>query len=147
MQPVVSLPIQYTRQYAGPIDTDCVFVLTTDRTTYLSSPRRYAGQLVVDLQDGNVYYLNAALTAWIAVAGGSSDRSPLLAEKVGVTSNPPTLGSYTYTDSRLVGKNIQSYYVNKGFETQIDEDFTFVSGTGTITRPQKWNPNDTLLIP
>lgn len=64
-----ALPIQYIRQYAGPIDVDEVFDTTAARNAYLTNPRRYAGQKVSDLQTGSVYMLNAARSSWIPVSG------------------------------------------------------------------------------
>lgn len=68
-----SNPQQYVRQYSGPIDIDSVFTLTSDRTAYLTSPRRYAGQQVSDLENGNTYVLNAARTAWLQTNGSVGD--------------------------------------------------------------------------
>jgi hypothetical protein len=41
----ISTPQQSTRQFAGPLDKDSVFTTTAARTAYLTSPRRYAGQI------------------------------------------------------------------------------------------------------
>lgn len=64
------LPIQYQRQNAEPIDVDSVFQTTAERIDYLTNPRRYAGQIVADLEDDTVYVLNSAANAWINVSGG-----------------------------------------------------------------------------
>jgi hypothetical protein len=53
------LPIQFKRQYAGPIDVDTVFDTTADRIAYLTNPRRYAGQAIYDKQEDAYYYVNA----------------------------------------------------------------------------------------
>lgn len=67
-----ALPIQYIRQYAGPIDADEVFETTSARNAYLTNPRRYGGMTVSDLEDGEVYVLNAARTAWRQLATSSA---------------------------------------------------------------------------
>lgn len=51
-----------------------VFSTTAARTSYLTSPRRYAGQLVSDTEDGLVYVLNPGRSAWVEIGtGGASD--------------------------------------------------------------------------
>jgi len=65
-------PLQFKRQYSGPLDADNVFTLTTDRTTYLTNPLRYAGQIVFDTQDTTLYYLNSSLDTWISIATNTS---------------------------------------------------------------------------
>jgi hypothetical protein len=70
--PTVSLPINFVRQYAGPLDIDSVFTSTAARLAYLTSPRRYAGMIVSDTEDGNGYMLNSAGDAWIAIAAGGA---------------------------------------------------------------------------
>lgn len=62
-------PLQYQRQNAEPIDVDSVFATTADRNGYLTNPRRYPGQVVADLEDGFVYVLDSAGTAWTQVGG------------------------------------------------------------------------------
>ena len=64
---IVSTPIQYIREFATSLDFDVVFTTTANRTAYLTSARRYAGMVVVDLQEEIAYFLNAARTAWIPI--------------------------------------------------------------------------------
>jgi hypothetical protein len=61
------IPFDYQRQFAGPIDKDLVFVNSAARNAYLTSPRRYAGMLVADLETQSTWMLNAAMTEWIIV--------------------------------------------------------------------------------
>jgi hypothetical protein len=61
-------PLQFKRQFSAPVDVDAVFATTAERIAYLTSERRYAGQIVSDLQDGRTYQLNSAKTAWVHVA-------------------------------------------------------------------------------
>ena len=61
-------PLQFKRQYAGPLDIDSVFETTADRTAYLTSPLRYAGQLAFDKELSLFYYMSADLTTWVEMA-------------------------------------------------------------------------------
>lgn len=72
MAALTLFPLQYQRQDSVPLDLDMVFDTTAARTAYLTSPRRYAGQLVTDKETEKTYQLNTARTAWILVgsAGG-----------------------------------------------------------------------------
>ena len=63
-------PLQFRRQYAASLDLDTVFPTTSARLDYLTNPRRYPGQIVADLEDENIYYLNSLGTSWNSVAGG-----------------------------------------------------------------------------
>jgi len=60
----------------------------------------------------------------------------------------PTVGSYVYQDSRLVGAT-QLYFivVNSMMETIASGAFTFDSETGTITRTNVWQTDDQVQIP
>lgn len=82
-------PNSFVRQFSGPLDTDLVFSTTTTRTNYLTSARRYPGQIVSDLQDGKAYKLNIAGTNW---------------EEFG------SVNSYTGTDVKLLTANWQNTY-------------------------------------
>jgi hypothetical protein len=68
----IIFPLQFERQYSGPLDVNQIFDLTADRVTYLTNPLRYAGQLVSDLQDGKTYKLNSSLNAWDEVGSNLS---------------------------------------------------------------------------
>lgn len=70
MAALTLFPLQFKRQDAVPVDIDQVFDNTADRLSYLSSPRRYAGQIVTDLETEGLYFLNAAKTAWITIISG-----------------------------------------------------------------------------
>lgn len=62
-------PIQFRRQFAGPLDIDMVFQTTSARNEYLTNPRRYAGQIVSDLEAQSIYTLRPSLSEWVGVAG------------------------------------------------------------------------------
>ena len=61
-------PLQFKRQYANSLDVDSVFTTEADMTTYLSSTRRYAGQVVTCNEfEGRVFILNNAKDTWLDV--------------------------------------------------------------------------------
>ena len=65
-------PLQFRRQYAGPLDASATFATTAEMTVYLSDPSRYAGQIATcDETEGAVYVLNSTLDAWIPASGSS----------------------------------------------------------------------------
>lgn len=68
-------PLKFVRQHDEPLDVDFVFATTADRVTYLTDARRYAGQIVADVQEEKAYMLNASKDTWIEIGtgGGSSD--------------------------------------------------------------------------
>lgn len=67
MERALEFPVQLQRQFAGALDKDSVFNTTAARETYLGNARRYAGQLVVDAQQGALYIVNSARNAYIPV--------------------------------------------------------------------------------
>lgn len=99
-------PVQYLRQYAGPIDADSVFQTTAARLAYLTSPRRYPGQPCFDLQTGLGYYLNPGATAWVAQGSGGGGGDPALEDRVAVieaTLLAEGIGSMTVQDDVVIG--------------------------------------------
>ena len=65
-------PLQFLRQYQGPLDADLIFNLSSDRTSYLTNPRRFAGMMVYDQENSRTYVLNSASDAWLEVPVSSS---------------------------------------------------------------------------
>jgi hypothetical protein len=65
-------PLQFERQYSGPLDQDQVFTTTSARLTYLTNPLRYSGQIVTDLETNKAYQLNSAKDTWIELGGAST---------------------------------------------------------------------------
>jgi hypothetical protein len=61
-------PLQFKRQYSGPLDVDTVFETTSALNTYLTSALRYAGQVVTCLeQEGFIFILDNTKTSWISL--------------------------------------------------------------------------------
>lgn len=69
-----------------------------------------------------------------------------LVVKVDGNAGSPVDQSFTFQSNTLIGASVVDIYVNKMLETAIDGDFTFDSATGTITRIQAWQTNDTAII-
>lgn len=69
--PETLFPLQFRRQQAYPIDVDQVFYTTADRISYLTSPRRHAGQLVTDTEQNKVYVLNDNRDTWLPISSNA----------------------------------------------------------------------------
>ena len=73
----IEFPLQFRRQFAGPLDDSSVFQTTAARNSYLAlSEIKYAGQIVVDLEDGRAYKLNYSestdVWSWAELSLGAS---------------------------------------------------------------------------
>jgi hypothetical protein len=86
-------PLQYIRQFAGSLDRDSIFASTDARINYLSNPIRYGGQVVVDLELEEVFYLNAAKTEWLPITGSNAVSFDDIVEDIIGSGNPQELGS------------------------------------------------------
>ena len=65
-------PLQFRRQYAGPLDVSVVFSTLADMAAYLSDPTRYGGQVATCNEDeGKVFVLSVDRTRWLEASGGS----------------------------------------------------------------------------
>lgn len=62
----INLPVRYVRQSDEHIDGDWEMT-TTQRTAYLTSARRYSGQIVYDTTLDKLFRLNFARTTWLPV--------------------------------------------------------------------------------
>lgn len=90
MSVIIANPLQYIRQYSGPIDADQVFDTTSAMTAYLSSPRKYAGQIAYNKETSLPYFLNNTLSTWIQIGAGTS----IVTKETFTVSGSPSL---TYT--------------------------------------------------
>lgn len=66
----VLLPFQIKRQQAAPLDVDSVFQTEAALNSYLTNPRRYPLMVVGCVETQEIYKLNAAGDAWIALVAG-----------------------------------------------------------------------------
>ena len=71
-------PLQYLRQEAVPVDKDSVFTTTADRMAYLTSPRRYPGQIVSDLELQKLFILSTDRSSWKGVDASVPDNKYIL---------------------------------------------------------------------
>ena len=109
MSALTLFPLQFKRQDSVPIDIDQTFLTSADRTAYLTSPRRFAGQVVSDLETNQAFFLNSGKNAWI-----------LLGATLDVTHNGSHIMSkipvgYNYTGSGISASrsgNTVTAYVN-----------------------------------
>lgn len=76
MAALTLFPLQFQRQDAVPVDIDMVFSSTSARNSYLTSPRRYAGQMVSDTQLGQCFVLNAARDTWLPIGASTPSVIP-----------------------------------------------------------------------
>lgn len=56
-------------------------------------------------------------------------------------------GLFTFTDASLIGATEMNYIIVNKIIEFIDDDFTFVSATGIITRISQWQPGDKMITP
>lgn len=64
---ILDFPLQFRRQYQGPLDPDSSFATTAERIAYLNNPIRYAGQVVYDREADQHFALNAARDAYVPI--------------------------------------------------------------------------------
>ncbi len=66
----IPFPLKFKRQFAGSLDADMVFDTFDLMQAYLSSPRRYAGQLVTCREkEGFLFVLNQERDEWLQFEG------------------------------------------------------------------------------
>ena len=124
-------PLQFTRQYAGPLDDSYVFDTLADMATYLGNDLRYPGQIVSCLEDGLVYKLNVAGDAWVSVTAGAGS-----GDVVGPATNtdnyvPQWSGadSKTLKDGRGIGI-ADTNLIAVDDATAADDEFARFTATG-----------------
>lgn len=115
MAALTLFPLQYKRQDSVPLDIDMTFPDTASRNAYLSSPRRYAGMLVVDLQEDKAYLLNSTRTAWVPIGGTLHVQD----EGVQVGSQPTSVVNF-------IGSGVTATTANDGATV----DVTVTAGVG-----------------
>lgn len=62
-------------------------------------------------------------------------------------SGSPVSGSFTYQDNNLIGGTQLNFIIVNKITEFVGDDFTFDSGTGTITRTNQWQTGDVVVIP
>ena len=119
-------PLTFRRQYSGPIDVDMVFDNISQKTAYLSSARRYAGQVVSCLEEeGRIFVLNNARDEWIEVSGNGPSGN--FVEKTGdlMTGTLTISGADLVIDNGIVKIDVAEIstteYQNIDTNTVLDE--------------------------
>lgn len=90
-------PLQFKRQYEGPLDLYTEFDTTLDRNNFLTDARRYAGMLVYDKQDGKTYVLDSTKLQWREVPVSSNNTEIRL-----------TFGELTVDNVKIDGNTIST---------------------------------------
>jgi len=106
MAAITLFPLQFQRQAAAPIDVDSIFTSTTARIDYLSSPRRYAGQIVTQTNACTAHILNQACDTWLSLGPSNFATPTSLGIVYGYTSsNGNTSLGYNSLGSNSSGCN------------------------------------------
>ena len=135
MAALTLFPLQYKRQDSVPVDIDSTFATTAERLDYLSSPRRYGGQLVADLEEDVAYILNAARDTWIPI-GSSPVRYNAARDTI---EYPSVVDSGNYFD--LSSPRIRTYSHDYTLQlTDVSYLFRMVSNDAAA---DLYIPNDT----
>lgn len=107
-------PLQFLRQYEGPLDVTAVFETLADLNAHLTDPTRYAGQIVTcEESEGTVYILNNTRDAWLTVsggAGGSTSADIVSLVDVGAIEAGDTVTGGSTLDDVLQQLLIQTFY-------------------------------------
>ena len=121
-------PLQFERQYSGPLDQDQVFTNTSDRLTYLTNPLRYAGQIVTDLETNKAYQLNSSKDTWIELGDSSTF----------IQTNSANWHS-TYTTVQSKSANWDSAYSSAGADLLVRSLTGYWDSTHTTTQTNSGN--------
>jgi hypothetical protein len=135
-------PLQFKKQYAAPLDVDIVFNTTSLRLNFLTSPIRYAGQIVSDLETQKCYQLSSNTNSWIEIGGESLNIvNSLSSNWNSVYSSVNTLSANwdsVYTSVKNTSSNWDSVYSNVNLNSAsyttyeyVDSNFLNLTG-GTI---------------
>lgn len=74
MNAQMAFPLQFKRQYKGPLDADLSFNTDVELQAYLTNGLRYAGMFATCLEhEGKLFIMNNAETAWIQLEGLKGD--------------------------------------------------------------------------
>jgi hypothetical protein len=68
MSSTLDFPLQFRRQYAGPLDADAVFATSQARTDFLNNPLCYPGMMVFDLEANRPFWVNTDKSAYVGAA-------------------------------------------------------------------------------
>lgn len=83
------------------------------------------------------------VAATVVASGGTNYAAPMWTEAGGNM----TAGSFTFTHASLIGATQMNFIIVNKINEYIGDDYTFNSGTGTITRINAWQAGDKLITP
>jgi hypothetical protein len=162
--PQFEFPLQFKKQYAAPLDVDVVFDTTSARISFLTSPIRYAGQIVSDLQTQKCYQLSTNTNSWIEIGGDSlsllnslssnwnsvyTSVSSVSSSWNSVYNNVNSLSSnwqtaYAYVSANSVNLTASNVFVNNNLTVTNTVSAKYFKGTiidwMTLTRGFKTEP-------
>jgi hypothetical protein len=143
-------PLQFKKQYAAPLDVDIVFDTTSARLSFLTSPIRYAGQIVSDLQTQKCYQLSTDTNTWIEIGGETSTflnsaSSNWQSTYTTVSSNSANWQTaYAYVSANSVNLTASNVFVNNNLTVTNTVSANYFKGTiidwMTLTRGFKIEP-------
>jgi hypothetical protein len=148
--PQFEFPLQFKKQYAAPLDVDIVFDTTSARISFLTSPIRYAGQIVSDLQTQKCYQLSTNTNSWIEIGGETSTflnsaSSNWQSTYTTVSSNSANWQTaYAYVSANSVNLTASNVFVNNNLTVTNTVSAKYFKGTiidwMTLTRGFKTEP-------
>lgn len=138
-------PFKLVRQHNEAPFQDMVFATNAERNAFLTSPRRYAGMVVADLEDSALYFLNAAKTAWVSI-GTATYTYYSRKFIVGTTSGAPTDDTTVWNLPALIdATDFEHMIINNAIETrEVEFDVDFESGD--LTRGAKFYTGDIIIV-
>ena len=111
----LTYPLQFIRQYAGNLDGDYSFETKQTMTDYLTSARRYAGQIAYCKEDDKIYIMSSDMSSWNELKGNNSSNSIKFVD------------NYSKLDKTLTDYEI-SYCLNDYTDTTVDPNVIYSKG-------------------
>lgn len=143
-------PLQFKKQYAAPLDVDIVFNTTSDRLAFLTSPIRYAGQIVSDLETEKCYQLSTDTNSWLLIGGDSLSLLNSLSsnwDSVYTTTQSNSANwqtAYEYVSANSVNLTAFNIFVNNNLTVTNTVSANYYKGTiidwMSLTRGFKTEP-------
>jgi hypothetical protein len=114
----IEFPLQFSRQYAAPLDVSSVMT-SAEKSSYLSNPVRYAGQVVYDSDTQKLYVLSSDKSEWLEVGSSSTGVSNLQTDLNALTSRVATIEGLTATS----GTGQEGDFVMLGANGKIADEY------------------------
>lgn len=120
----LTYPLQFIRQYAENLDGDYSFKTKAAMISYLTSARRYAGQIAYCEEDDKLYVMSKDTSKWNELKGNSS----------GIK----IVDDYNKLDTTLTDYEI-NYCLNDYTDTTVTPNVTYSKGFYLFDKTS-WNP-------